>query len=174
MRVSVWAVVLCLPLGASAVAAQDAPPAEASLGYSYLRSSDESFHGIDGSLTFNLGRLFGIEADVAYHRATIEGVDAAFFSYMAGPRLSWRRSGLVPFLHALIGGVKTTESISVLGVTVSQHETDLGSLVGAGLDFPRGRWGLRLQGGYQLVRSHGETNGDPRFGLGVLLKLGGR
>ena len=179
LRAAVWSaavssVALCLASGVPVLAAQGTSTAEAFGAYSYLHETGGSFHGWDASLTWNLGRLLGIEGDVAGHFGGFEGSDASVLAYLAGPRLSWRRSGLTPFLHALAGGVRNRESISIGSVTIAETRTDLGALVGGGLDLPRGRWGARVQGGYLLVRSDGKTNGDPRLSAGVTLRLGGR
>ena len=176
MRVAGWAVVLCLGSAVPVLAAPAPGPSrtEAFAAYSYLRDSGESFHGWDASLAWNLGRLLALEGDVAGHFGGFEGSDASLLAYLAGPRLSWRRQGLTPFLHALAGGVRNRESISIGSVSIAETRTDLGALLGGGLDLPRGRWGARLQGGYLLVRSGGKTNGDPRLSAGVTLRLGGR
>ncbi len=109
------------------------PRAELFLGYSYLRSLPFQpmltpgnrmvrLNGGSASIAFNLNRYFGLVADFGGFDDTklqIAGtgatpprtVDASgtAYTFMAGPRLSFRTRRVTPFVQALFGGVHASE-----------------------------------------------------------------
>ncbi len=101
-------------------AAQDAPKADAFLGYSYVRANPNTagatgfnLNGGSGSVAFNPSRSFGIVGDFGgYHVGTIAGqsVDANLYTYLFGPRFSHRGDRLTPFVQVLFGGAHATSS----------------------------------------------------------------
>jgi hypothetical protein len=162
---------------AGPTAAQEARSAELFGAYSYTRSGEadekESFHGWNGSLTLPLTSALGLEGDVSGHYATLEGSDFSLTGFMAGPRWAFRRGRATPFLHALAGVVRSSASIAIGSVTISESQTDPGGLVGAGVDVRlKGRLGLRVQADYRLVKGEDETAKDPRVSAGLSLRLG--
>jgi hypothetical protein len=104
------AFLLCLT-----ASAQDAPKAEAFLGYSYLRANPATsgvpgfnLNGGSGSIAFNLWNSLGIVGDFGgYHIGNIggSGVDATLYTYLFGPRFSYRaHERVTPFAQARFGG----------------------------------------------------------------------
>jgi opacity protein-like surface antigen len=164
----------------AAARAQDVPRVEVFGGYSYMRIADESFHGWEASLTYNLSGALALEGDVSGHYSGASGTDSSRLSFLAGPRLCWRSSSVTPFVHVLVGGVRTSSGVTVFDVSISASDTSLGGAVGGGLELKLGsRWSARLQGDYVLVRAEGasgenETSGDPRVSLGAVLRFGRR
>jgi opacity protein-like surface antigen len=153
-------VIGALPLSARAA---DAPKLDAFAGYSLLKSDEESRHGWEASAAYNLGRL-GLVADLAGHYKG--GVDD--LSYMAGPRLALHRQKLTPFVHALAGRIRAKSSISVLGVTISESETNWAWAIGGGLSFRVAEHiDVRVQGDYFNIRADGKNDGNPRLAAGV-------
>jgi hypothetical protein len=170
-------VLLALVALAGPAAAQESRSIELFGAYSYTRSGEadekESFHGWNGSLTFPLTSALGLEGDVSGHSATVEGSDLRLTGFMAGPRWAFRRGGVTPYVHALAGVVRSSASLAIGSVTISESQTDFGGLVGAGVDVRlKGRLGLRVQADYRLVKGEEETAKDPRVSVGLSLRLG--
>ncbi len=105
-----------LPL---ALLAQNNPAPKATIfgGYSYLRNSGHGFNGWDGQATANLGRYFGITADVTgeYRTAAsigISGVSASanqrLYSFLFGPTVTGRFGKNEVFGHALFGAARSS------------------------------------------------------------------
>jgi hypothetical protein len=159
------------PAGADA---RDIPRAEGSGAYSYGRAGDEGLHGWSATLGYNLSRWLEVEAEVSGHYGGYgNGTDLGRLSLLAGPRVNFRAGRTTPFVRVLAGAVRTSSGITVQDVSITARETDLGGAAGAGVDIGVGRrWGLRLQGDYFVVRSGGETTGDPRASVGLSYRLG--
>src|SRR5574337_84995 len=149
-------------------AAQNAQKAEVFLGYSYVRArpstsgaSGINFHGGSGSLAYNATSSLGIVADFGGYRAgNIQGsgVDANVFTYLFGPRLSYRAYDRVtPFAQVLFGGARG--SASFLGSSTSQNSFAMAA--GGGLDVGvTRRVAARLvQVEYLLTRFQESTSG---------------
>ena len=103
-----------LLLFAGIASAQD-EKVEAFGGYSYLRfnpgngASAANFNGGSGSIAYNVLPWVGVVADIGgYHwggsaREDLTGSTAV--SYLFGPKVSYHVGPIVPFVHALFGGV---------------------------------------------------------------------
>src|SRR3989442_2558549 len=101
---------------AQTAAAQDTPKVDAFLGYSYVRANPATsgapnfnLHGGSASLAYNVSNSLGLVADFGgYHVNKIGGfpVDSAVYTYLFGPRLSYRRSEskITPYAQILFGG----------------------------------------------------------------------
>ena len=158
---------VCAALALPARAA-DPPRLDAFAGYSLLKSDEESRHGWEASAAYNFGRL-GVVADLAGHYKG--GVDD--LSYMAGPRYAFHGHTLTPFVQALAGGIRTRDSISVLGVTISESDTNLAWAVGGGLSFKISeRLDMRVQGDYFNIRAGGKNDSNARLAAGVAYRRG--
>lgn len=154
----------------SSVRAAEPPKLDVFAGYSLLKTDEESRHGWEGSAAYNFGRL-GVVADLAGHYRG--GVDD--LSYMAGPRFAFHGQKLTPFVHALAGRSRAKSSISVLGVTISESETNWAWAVGGGLSFKiANRWDVRFQGDFFNIRANGTNDGNPRFAAGVAYRCGSK
>jgi len=187
---------------------QGAPKVELFLGYSYLRAMPELASGnrmvyLNGgstSLAFNLNRYLGLVGDFGGFddtRLLLTGagqnpsvnaqvVGGSVFSYLAGPRLSFRNhSRLTPFAQVLFGGVHASD-ITLSGCTGSctflPAENAFAMTAGGGLDLRvRRHLGIRIiQAEYMLTnfenRNTGDsaTQNDMRLSSGVVFRFGGR
>ena len=142
------------------------PGAELFLGYSYIRfntnaattlggiSRSEHFDMIPGGtaqLTGNINNWFGLAADFGgYGLWDVGGVDGKLYTYTFGPRFTWNRGRVEPFVHALVGGARLESTLKVPpGDTVffnhSFHQNALAAMGGGGLDWnPKQHLGIRL------------------------------
>lgn len=167
----VLALALVAPLTA---AAADVPKAELFGGYSYTKrtdfETDSSLHGWQAGVDYGLGRSFGLELAVSGHYGSFGLADGGTapdshisrLTVLAGPRYAWRGERLTPYLHALAGVMHTTDSFDVFDVSVSESDSDLAAMFGAGLDIAFGRsWAVRLQGEYGM-HTGTESTGDVR------------
>lgn len=122
-------------------------------GYSYVRfntsgnlsgtsfSQSTNLNGGSASLAINLDKHWGIVGDFgAYHNGNVShNVDANLYSYLIGPRYSFRNSTRwTPFLQVLIGGVHGSVEIpaNLLGnpTSVTFTQNAFGMTAGGGLD----------------------------------------
>jgi hypothetical protein len=113
-------IVICLgALLVGTAAAQDHPRVETFLGYTYVRAYPQnvspavSANGGRGEFVFNFNRWIGGVLDAgAVTNNSVSGFSIsntqAFF--MAGPRISFRRSRFKPYGQAVFGGVYYTAS----------------------------------------------------------------
>jgi hypothetical protein len=170
LAVSTWAA------AAVPAPARDIPRAEGFGGYSYGRVEDEGLHGWTATLGYNLNYWLELETELAGHHGRFgNGTDVGRLSILAGPRVNFRVGRTTPFVRMLAGAVRTTTGITVQDVDISARATDLGGAAGAGIDVGVGRrWGLRVHGDYFLLRSQGQTIGDPRAAFGLSYRLGAR
>jgi outer membrane protein OmpA-like peptidoglycan-associated protein len=101
----------------------DYPHWEAFVGYSFFDFRPGSTvpgtvhaNGGSASIAYNLNHWFGIVGDFGgYHAGTINNtsVDATGFSYMFGPRVTYRNNSMVtPFAQVLFGGAWANQSLS--------------------------------------------------------------
>jgi hypothetical protein len=159
---------------AGAAAAADIPRAEGFGGYSYGRALDQDLHGWSAVLGYNFTRHVEAEAEIGAHYGTLDGgTSLSRQAFLAGPRLNFRAGRATPFLRALAGAVRTSEGITVQGVSIAARRTALGAAAGGGIDLGLGRhWGLRASGDYFLVRADGEMVGDARAAVGISYRLG--
>jgi opacity protein-like surface antigen len=134
----------------------DYPRFEFGGGYSYLRanvkttdasitpslsfSTSFDMHGARGEVVGNVNRTLGIVGEFAGYKITglPSGVSAHVFTYMGGPRLSYRGyEKVTPFVHALFGGAhaggSTTGTPS--GFEFSGSENSFAMALGGGMDY---------------------------------------
>jgi opacity protein-like surface antigen/outer membrane protein OmpA-like peptidoglycan-associated protein len=180
------------------------PRAELFFGYSYLRGVPtlspgnrmEWLNGGSASVAFNLNRYLGIVGDFGGFKATeldLTGAGAnparaakasgTAFTYMAGPRLSFRKyDRFTPFAQALVGGVHASEvTLSGSRCTPLPTENALVLAAGGGLDLKVHRHiAIRLvQAEYFMTRfadlttGNRQTQNDVRLSTGVVLGFGG-
>lgn len=165
--------------------------------------SRKSFMGWQASAGFNLTHQLGIVGDfggqyASIPSATILGVTIPSFSmntyqFLFGPQLSFRKPRVTPFVHALFGASKLGVGTTVTGVpvTVGASSTGFGMGLGGGLDInvsdrlalrvPQFDWTPRHFAGTTTtvlgttVTVPGSwSTGEIRFGIGVVIKAGGR
>ncbi len=196
---------LALPTPQSSGAHDNTPKVELFLGYSYVRNTPDSIgnrivhlNGGSTSIAFNLNRHLGFVTDFGDFHASKFGpnapptggvVDASgnVFTFMFGPRLSFRRGPVTPFVQALYGiahaGAVTLTGCSGIGCTPLPSETGFAMAFGGGLDIKIHRHvALRLiQAEYLMTRfvdrstDAGVTapQNDVRISAGLVLRFGG-
>jgi len=153
--------------------------AQVFFGYSYARihpntSGQPSFNLNGGSTSFAYDLTDGLAlvADLGiYHIAKIDDAraDVNFFSFLFGPRFSYRRHARVtPFGHLLIGGVSTTLGTGPPGAFVGGRAGGFAMTLGGGVDAKvNERLAFRLiQGEYFLTRFH-EPSANPGSPLSI-------
>lgn len=183
------------------------PRLELFLGYSHLRGVPtlsrgnrmEWLNGGSTSLAFNLNRYLGIVGDFGGYKASeldltgaganparLANASGTAFTYMAGPRLSYRRyERFTPFAQALFGGVHASE-VTLSGCTGPlctplPTENAFALAAGGGLDLKvHNHIAVRLvQAEYFMTRFADLTTGnrqmqnDIRLSTGVVLGFGG-
>lgn len=184
MRTLLWLSGLVLALSLAA-AAQDAPKVDLFLGYSYGRItprtsgiSNFNINGGVGSIAWNLNDSFGIVADFAGYRVgKIDGLDADSnaFTYLFGPRFSYRRSKHVtPFGHVLIGGARVSRNL----LLPSSSRNALAMTLGGGVDANLNRH-LAVRVGqleyfltrFQEIGNNRQTQSNLRFSTGIVFRF---
>jgi hypothetical protein len=159
---------------ACSASAQQAPPVEASAGYSYLRlggSGGLNQHGGSVSVAGNVNNWLGIVGDFgAYHNSPF-GASLNTYTFLFGPRFSRRAGRVTPFVQTLFGGAH----LKALGFGVSSSITPFATSVGGGVDLQLSRLiALRPQVDYIALRSHGSTQNAGRASLDLVFRFGGR
>jgi outer membrane protein OmpA-like peptidoglycan-associated protein/opacity protein-like surface antigen len=182
------------------------PRFELFLGYSNFRAVPMGSHGnriawLSGgstSLAFNANRYLGFVADFGGYHADRFGpnappnggvVDASgnVFSYMFGPRLSFRHERFTPFAQALFGGIHASEvtldGCSGIGCAPLPSENSFAMTAGGGLDVNlTPHIALRLiQAEYAMTRFRNPTSiavgratqNDLRLSVGIVFRFGG-
>ena len=138
LKIVVGALLLVL-VSLPAMAQSDFPKAEVFGGYSFFRANPEgmNLHGWNASVTGNVTRWFGIEGDFSGHYGspdvfgfTVPFVDVHSYTFMGGPKLSYRGGSATAFAHFLIGGASA--GTSAFNVSVSSNT--LAAAIGGGID----------------------------------------
>jgi len=181
------------------------PRIEWFMGYSYLRAVPElangnrmvSLNGGSTSIAFNFNRYFGIVGDFGGFNDTrllLTGAGPSVnaqidqgtaFTYLGGPRLSYRKFGRVtPFVQVLAGGIHASE-ITLSGCTgactLLPSANAFALTAGGGLDVRiHHRLALRLvQAEYMMTRFDNLSTGssasqnDIRISTGLVFRFGG-
>ncbi len=126
------------------------------------------FSGTYGSAPINSGNL---------NPAT--SIDTHLCTYLFGPRASLQVGRMRPFAEALVG--LASQGLSSLGTTASQHDSNLATAYGGGLDYrflPRLAWrleadyiGSRLFKNLQPFGSSTPVQRNFRFSTGIVFRL---
>ena len=183
-----------------------APRTELFLGYSYLRAVPtlspgnrmEWLNGGSTSVAFNLNRYLGLVGDFGGFKASelqltgaganparVANAGGTAFTYMAGPRISFRKyDRFTPFAQALFGGVHASEvTLSDCSGALCKPlpvENSLAMTAGGGLDLRvHHHISVRLiQAEYMMTRfadlSTGDrkTQNDMRLSSGLVFGFG--
>ena len=189
MRRSLLVVAWTLLIPFSALAQADFPKAELFGGYSYFRANPDAINlnGWNASITANITNWFGVEGDFSGHYGSpqiygfqVPYVDVNSYTYMAGPRLTFRSNAVAPFAHFLIGADRA--STSAFGYSIS--DTALATAIGGGVDLNLSRSlairaiqmdyvMTRFQTGPQIFFSgFDDRQNNFRLSAGLVLKLG--
>ena len=155
--------------------AQEVTKVEVFGGYSWAGGN---FHGWNSSVTGNVTRRLGIVADFSGHYGDeLEGsilVKEDAHSFLFGPRFSFRRKRLSPFVYALFGATRFHQSATVSGQKFSASDTGFSSAFGGGLDIKvNDRIAIRsFQIDYFRPNFFGEAHNRGRLAFGVVIHLG--
>jgi outer membrane protein OmpA-like peptidoglycan-associated protein/opacity protein-like surface antigen len=171
-------------------------------GYSYVRvnasgklggtsfSQSTNLNGGSASLAVYFNKNWAIAGDFgAYHNGDVShNVDATLYSYLIGPRYSFRNSTIVtPFVQVLIGGVHGSVGIpaGLLGnpTSVTFTQNAFAMTAGGGLDVTVSKhWAIRvIQAEYFLTNFSAPSTvtglsvnrqNNLRISAGVVLRLG--
>lgn len=181
------------------------PKVEVFIGYSYVGAAPRNdrnrivgLHGGSESIAYNLNSHWGLVADFGAYESdhlTLGGVpptnvhaNGALYSYMFGPRVSFRRERVASFAQILFGGVHAS-NVNIPGCsdsaacTVLPSENSFAMTAGGGVDVTLSRHiAVRLfQAEYLLTRfrdissSTGQTarQNDVRLSTGIVFRLAG-
>ena len=170
--VCVLAGVLLLAISAFA---QDAPKAEFSAGYSYLRlggSGGTNQNGGSFSMAGNLTRWFGIVGDAGFYHSSFLGAGLNTTTFMAGPRFSARsNSRATPFVQLLVGGAHLSAGYNGISASVAPFALS----AGGGVDLKvSSHMAFRPQLDYIAMRYHGQEQNAARASFGVVFRFGAR
>jgi len=184
------------------------PRVELFMGYSYLRAVPKLADGnrmvwLNGgstSVAFNFNRYLGIVGDFGGFNdtrlrlgsatgtaPTVADSSGTAYTYLAGPRLSFRNHGrITPFAQALFGGVHASDvtlssGCSGAGCTLLPAENSFALTAGGGLDIRvRRHLAIRLiQAEYLMTRFDNFNSGtiatqnDMRLSSGIVFRFGG-
>jgi opacity protein-like surface antigen len=174
-------------------AAQDYPKTEWSLGYSFVRFNSTSeipaftAQGGSTSVAFNINKSIGIVGEFGgYHNGKIGDLqlDNTTYTYLVGPRFSYRTESAIPFVHVLFGGAHATGSVQNVAPPPDRLDATRNSFamaVGGGLDFKLSRrFALRpVQVDYLLTQLGGQNTGGGkqnnfRYTGGIVFYFGGK
>lgn len=157
--------------------AQETPQVEVSAGYSFVRDTSggpgSNLHGGSGSIAGNLNNWFGVVGDFGGYKVTglPSGLDARMFTYLFGPRLSYRQvRAMTPFAQVLVGGAHASARLG--GVSGSANA--FAFTVGGGLDIRASEHvAIRLvQTEYLLTRFGNQRQDNVRFSAGIVFRFG--
>jgi hypothetical protein len=168
------------------------PKVELGLGYSYSRAhvpdtpARVNMHGLVLGATGNLNRWFAIEGEFGTHYHCISGCWTPWgervdnpderndsLSFLAGPKLSFFRQRISPWVHALVGVSRVSYTNNIDGTRISN--SGFGMAAGGGLDVPISRFTVRaIQVDYTRFSGSPGTFNSLRVGVGVVLRIGRR
>jgi opacity protein-like surface antigen len=162
------------------------PQFEASAGYSYIRANSANgnggfnLNGGSASLSYNFTDRYAAVAEfgAGQFSGLPSGIDSTMYTYLFGPRVSFRKSSRVaPFAQALLGGGRLTASAS----GVNAGENSFAMALGGGVDVRlNSRVAVRLiQADYLLTRfasasGASATQNNLRVSAGIVFRFGSR
>ena len=145
---------------------------DASIGYSYFRlgaSDGINQNGLSGSIAYNPNRFLGIVGDFGGYHGSPSGVSVTTYTYMFGPRISFRNpTNITPFVQGLIGGSHLSAGFSGASASTNPFAYSFGGGVDLGI-LPH--LALRPQVDYVGLRDNGQTANCARISIGVVLHL---
>jgi len=179
MQKLVFGVMFLLGFAAISVA-QDVPIAEIYLGYAYARcdSQEEDFscnlNGWNGSVSFSANKHVGVVLDFGGYYGTMDdSLDVNMHSVMIGPKFTFRRERVTPFIQALVGLAHPNVK---MGPEIVLKENDFGMAFGGGVDIDvTDLIAVRpVQVDYFVIKSGSDMLDNFRYSGGIVFKLGNR
>lgn len=161
----------------SLAAARQLGGAEAQ-GTSTSSSSSNSIniHGASFNIAGNLNSWIGIVADVGAGSIDDSGLSGNVFTYMFGPRISYRHHDrFTPFGQVLVGGARLRVNVPSAG----SSNTTLNAwaiALGGGLDVKLSEhFAIRaVQAEYLMTRFNSDRQNNARVSAGLVLRFGKR
>ena len=145
------------------------------VGYSHDRvdiDGREGFNGVEGAITGNFSRYFGLKGDYSFHRKDFNGTTVDLHTLMGGVEIKDNapETKVKPFAHALVGFQHARFGTSGIGTL----DTDNGfaAVLGGGLDFrvsPRVDF-RAIQVDYNPTHFGGGTQHNFRVGVGIIFR----
>ena len=105
------------------------------LGVSVLRFRSSVFYatgvGTNTAVTYFTNEWFGVEGNVitAFAPTIYQNEHVKYFSYGAGPKISWRTRKWEPWMHAIVGGAHIQPQ------TANGSRNGFGLQIGGGVDY---------------------------------------
>jgi hypothetical protein len=187
---SIHAVVALIVFGALTASAQESAPTpvfEAGVNFSLLNSHPgggaSSFYSQGGSATliYNFNSRFSAVADLgAYHNTSDSNNAPVTFSYLFGPRVSFRKSRFTPYVQGLFGGARQWSYLTP-GTGGGTAQNGFAMAFGGGVDFRLNQhWMLKpgqVEYVYTQLPNTLSTNGSQnniRYSAGVVFTFGSK
>ena len=144
-------------------------------GYSYLRLNAASggsagLNGWAADTQVNVNRRFAVAASVNGAYGNQSGADLRLYTFLAGPRLSYRTGRANLFVHALAGAARLGASAA----GVEDNATSFAAALGGGVDVKLSRrLAVRVfQTDYLLTKLAENTQHNFRLSSGIVIRLG--
>lgn len=163
------------------------------LGYSFVRfntnvggvKEHSNWQGFSPSIAGNVNRWFSIVADFGFYqiRSLPAGLKASGYTYLFGPRFSHRGEHFTPFVHALFGAARISNTITPptspsAFFNRTFHENAFATALGGGID-----WNFNKHVGWRVIQAEylltkftdGGNNKQNNFraATGLVLHFGG-
>ncbi len=144
--------------------------------YTYVRLNPggTNCQGGGGSVAGNLNNYLGIAGEFSGCKVTgLSGGSAHAFSYLFGPRVTYRGHGsFEPFAEALVGGARLTASSGGTSASLNSFAFAVGG--GADYKFSRSLAIRFIQADYLFTHFAGVKQNNARIQAGIVLRFGGR
>jgi hypothetical protein len=189
MKIDWFVPTVLLSFATVAVAQESAPTPVAEVGLNYSLTNFHPGNGVSaftasgggGSFVYDLNKVFGIAADLrGYHNGAAANLDTTTFSYLFGPRFSWRRSKVTPYAQALLGGVRMSSNVLAASDGSALTERGFATAFGGGIDIALTHHiALRpVQLDYFMTRvpdfwTNGQQN-NLRYSAGMVFRFGSK
>jgi hypothetical protein len=152
-----------------------------SAGYSYGSVDTQGYgtqrdaQGWSGSLTANLKKWAGVEAEVSSRFQTFNfnfqgnplAVDSRYYTFLVGPRFAHRKGKVTPFVHGLFGldrslAYDNTVYDPASGSSVTPYVNGIAAAAGGGFDYAISRrLAFRSQADYFFTRQPASFSPTP-------------
>ena len=132
--------------------AQETPQVEIYGGYGLLHDTGITLHGFQAAVEANVNQYFSVVGEFGFNKkditedaqflmdlfdieGTIEDADLKSFTFLFGPRVSYRTERVRPFAHVLFGIHRIGGSATIEGESGSEYLNNFGIAFGGGVDF---------------------------------------
>ena len=174
-------------LTAVAASAQEVTTPKYEVGVNYtgihINSANGGHNGTgnggSGYFEYNMTRMFGLVADFGGYANTKKGVDEKATTYLFGPRFTWRRGRLNPYVQFLFGGAYAWSNPN------NGNQNSFATATGGGVDYVLTKhiaikplqveyvmtqFNSRQLGG--ATKEFGDHQNDIRYSAGVVFMFG--